>query len=852
MVRTALRTSLAFLALAAVACERAPGSDAERLDLAYRSAAEEYAVPQPLLEAIGFSETRWWMRPGVASIDQGYGVMHLVDRGAQGPLATAARLTGQAPDELKTDLDANVRGAAAVLRAYADRYFRDTPSKDERRLSDWWQVVMRYSGWEDAAAADDFATQVFQLVGRGARGVLPDGSVHSFGAHPVEVSDEKLFGRMPSPLTPDYATAHWVAAAPSNFSSDSRPPTIDLVVIHTMQGSYSGSINWFKNPSSKASAHYMVRSSDGDVTQMVEDKDIAWHAGNWDVNSRSIGIEHEGYVDQPSWFTEPMYQASANLTRWICDTYHVPKDRQHVIGHYEVPSDNPACHPQQGGHSCHTDPCVKLDGSQCFWNWTHYMNLIGGQNPAPTTGTLKGFVFSSEGGAVPANNTHPITGARVFIPETGDTKLSDGHGYWEFELAPGDYKPSASSPGFIDGSPVLGATRHVAAGTATYGSFVLTKISTAGTVKGVVYAVNPADASDKSSRVDGALVSIGTNVVSAGADGAWQLGGVPAGLVTVTVTKDGYNSGSGDVDVSSGQTATLDIGLLPSDSQPPRVTFTHPADGAVVGDTPVTVEGTVDDPTATLKVNGVVVAVQNGKFTTAVALLPAENLVKAEAVDPGGNAGRAQLRLVYDPKRTGLTGKVVDALTAAPVKEAVVSAGEAFSKTGADGLYALDLAAGDVSVSVQAAGYVARTLTATVKDGMRTNQDIFIVPSSAGALIGITAPANNATVTTSTVEVTGVSHIPALAALKVNDVVATVEADGTFKATIALTAGENTIVARGRGQDGIEASAQIKVTYSALAPAVSGCHCAGGFDVSMAAMAGLGALLRRRRTARAA
>ena len=41
----------------------------------------------------------------------------------------------------------------------------------------------------------------------------------------------------------------------------------------------------------------MVRSSDGQVTQMVREYQKAWHARS--ANPYSIGIEHEGYVRQP-------------------------------------------------------------------------------------------------------------------------------------------------------------------------------------------------------------------------------------------------------------------------------------------------------------------------------------------------------------------------------------------------------------------------------------------------------------------------------------------------------------------------------------------------------------------------
>ena len=54
--------------------------------------------------------------------------------------------------------------------------------------------------------------------------------------------------------------------------------TVEGVVIHSMFGSYSGSIQWFKNPNAKASAHYCIRS-DGEITLTVREQDTAWHAG---------------------------------------------------------------------------------------------------------------------------------------------------------------------------------------------------------------------------------------------------------------------------------------------------------------------------------------------------------------------------------------------------------------------------------------------------------------------------------------------------------------------------------------------------------------------------------------------
>ena len=101
--------------------------------------------------------------------------------------------------------------------------------------------------------------------------------------------------------------------------------------------------------------------------QLVHDSDIAWHAGNWKVNVRSIGVEHEGYVDDPAGFTAKQYRASARLVAYIARRALMPIDRRHIIGHSEVP--NPFDPSQRGGSDAHSDP-----GSS--WNWAAYLRLV--------------------------------------------------------------------------------------------------------------------------------------------------------------------------------------------------------------------------------------------------------------------------------------------------------------------------------------------------------------------------------------------------------------------------------------------------------------------------------------------
>ncbi|MFD8116365.1 N-acetylmuramoyl-L-alanine amidase [Streptomyces microflavus] len=157
----------------------------------------------------------------------------------------------------------------------------------------------------------------------------------------------------------DHPTALWAPAHTANYTVPSHPSErrIDRVVIHVAQQMFTPTIGIFRDPAKQVSAHYVVRSGDGHVAQCVREQDISWHAGNWDVNTRSIGIEHEGWVDRPEYFTPVMYLRSARLTADICERHGIPKDRAHIIGHHEVPG------------SDHTDPGV-------LWDWELYLRLV--------------------------------------------------------------------------------------------------------------------------------------------------------------------------------------------------------------------------------------------------------------------------------------------------------------------------------------------------------------------------------------------------------------------------------------------------------------------------------------------
>ncbi|MGW1429201.1 N-acetylmuramoyl-L-alanine amidase [Streptomyces sp. NPDC002431] len=153
-----------------------------------------------------------------------------------------------------------------------------------------------------------------------------------------------------------------------NYDTADRPNTnkIKFIVLHDTEEDFDTTLKIFQNPLKQTSAHYVVRSSDGHVTQMVKNKDVAWQAGNWYVNSHSIGIEQEGVaVEGATWYTPEMYRSTARLVRYLAAKYDIPLDRQHIIGHDGVPPTSAS-----GTRNMHWDPGT-------YWDWNRFMKLLG-------------------------------------------------------------------------------------------------------------------------------------------------------------------------------------------------------------------------------------------------------------------------------------------------------------------------------------------------------------------------------------------------------------------------------------------------------------------------------------------
>ena len=320
----------------------------------FREAEQTSQVPAELLATISWLQARLSMNaspthPGHhGAAPREWGVMAL---GAGGLVTVekAASAGSFEVEDVKTLPRINVKAAAALLRQLADQR-----GIDSEAIEDWAPALEAYGGVE-------FTRETLRLAAKGFEGTDDEGLS-------VWVKPPRRGGELTATVHQElgFPGGNWSPASSSNYTNASRGSAqIKYVVIHTTQGSYSGTLSWFKNPAAKVSAHYVVRSSDGKVTQMVDDRDVAWHDACF--NQNSIGIEHEGYVSQPSkWYTPQLYAKSARLTSWLCDKYGIPKTRKYIMGH----GDTPDC-------SHHYDPGPG-------WNWSKYMNLVKAGGKIPT------------------------------------------------------------------------------------------------------------------------------------------------------------------------------------------------------------------------------------------------------------------------------------------------------------------------------------------------------------------------------------------------------------------------------------------------------------------------------------
>jgi len=122
----------------------------------------------------------------------------------------------------------------------------------------------------------------------------------------------------------------------------------EAIILHVCDGTFEGSLNWLTNPRSMVSAHFLI-SKKGDIVQLVQCQDTAWHAGvikkpTWKLlkqglnpNLYTIGIELAGYAsERPS---QAQIWAAGRLVRELATQFNITIDGDHIIPHRWIRSD---------------------------------------------------------------------------------------------------------------------------------------------------------------------------------------------------------------------------------------------------------------------------------------------------------------------------------------------------------------------------------------------------------------------------------------------------------------------------------------------------------------------------------
>jgi len=429
-------------------------------------------IPAGVLEALAYNKTRWNpILPAPAHLRGAdsahmaavYGVMALADGQApfSNQIAQAAMLTGLSESQIKLNSEHNILAAAALLARDIDALGIRSKSGGAPALEQIGEALRNALGLSDFAkssigqhARDSFAYSVLSTLDKGVddSGVRISSTNVAFekvfsmqslavqkarfvrldvGKDKIETSafkidpiSETLVDKAPVAKSIDYGPALYVQSPNENARAGGSPTH---VTIHQMEGFYAGSISTFLIPGG-VSAHYLIRDSDGQVTQMVRESRRGAHV--FMNNDYSIGIEQEGFKGQSGWYSNATYREVIALTKNMCARWSIPctsvyrgaaTDTENVQalslrikGHQHFPD--------QGGNR--SDPGR-------FFSWTRFADGISGAVSNP------GVLDSFEAGEGRFADTPTASGSTVGISSASTAERNTArvrNGSWSQQI----------------------------------------------------------------------------------------------------------------------------------------------------------------------------------------------------------------------------------------------------------------------------------------------------------------------------------------------------------------------------------------------------------------------------------
>jgi N-acetyl-anhydromuramyl-L-alanine amidase AmpD len=385
--------AFAFLPSLAQAQSESPQEAGTQAD--FSAAAAKYDVPTSVLLGIAHEESGWQSHKGYNN-KGGYGLADLTDvtqdmlvngdAGAGGrsdlasmvdhpelhTLQAAAKLTGIPADKLRTDRRSNLEGAAALLASYQ----KSLTGGLSKKPSDWTAAVAKYSQLADKKAATSYVDNVFGAIKSGAEKKASDGTRVRLAADPSAKPAIGQMDRLKLKNKPSTSAAECPASMNCTFDPvtiaangqvSDRPANgikIDRIVLHTAEGSFASAKDELDAPGAITGANYLM-DTDGTTTQLMADKDLAFAVGNYHYNLHSVSIEQAGFTARGAdWYTDAVYQQTAKLVKYLAKRYDVPLDRQHILGHDNVPG------------SLDSNLAAQHWDKGTAWDWNRFMQLL--------------------------------------------------------------------------------------------------------------------------------------------------------------------------------------------------------------------------------------------------------------------------------------------------------------------------------------------------------------------------------------------------------------------------------------------------------------------------------------------
>lgn len=162
--------------------------------------------------------------------------------------------------------------------------------------------------------------------------------------------------------------ATWVPSP--NYNRGRSSVAVDRIVIHHTDGQprLDRAVEHLCNPNptgSPVSAHFVIGQA-GEIVQLVDIDNTAWHCSGW--NKQSVGIEHVartpgelGHDDPGLPLTVAQLASSARLVRWLLAQMGLSLDS--VVPHCSSPV------------TTHRD-CGRADRDGGIWPWVQYRKLV--------------------------------------------------------------------------------------------------------------------------------------------------------------------------------------------------------------------------------------------------------------------------------------------------------------------------------------------------------------------------------------------------------------------------------------------------------------------------------------------